>query len=136
MLRGLRAFGLSHSDQEDILDNDEFEYGKPSELKKKIEKYKKLPDCFVCCNDFVARQLIVSLKRLGFSVPTDTTVVGYDGVSEAIEGPQTITTFYVDKEFLGQEAIRILLSRIENKNLPSRTIVVESTLVIGESTTK
>lgn len=134
MLRGLRAFGLSHLDQEDILDDDGFEYGKPAELKKKIEKYNRLPDCFICCNDFVARNVIVSLKRLGFSVPADTTVVGYDGVKDAIQGLPTITTFRVDQEFLGQEAIRILLSRIDNKNLPSRTIIVGSELVLGEST--
>ena len=134
MLRGLRAFGLPHLDQDDILDHDDFEYGKPSELKKRIEKYNKLPDCFICCNDFVARNMIISLKRLGFSVPTDTTVVGYDGVNDATRESPTITTFKVNQEFLGQEAIRMLLSRIDDKNLPSRTIIVESELVIGEST--
>ncbi len=134
MLRGLRAYGLSHLDQEDILDDDGFEYGKPTELKKKIEKYNRLPDCFICCNDFVARNMIISLKKMGFTVPLDTTVVGYDGVNAALEESPTITTFQVDQEFLGQEAIRILLSRIEYKNLPSRTIIVESKLVIGEST--
>ena len=136
MVNAMQRFGLSHSKQEDILDDDGFEYGKPSELRKKIEKYEKLPDCFVCCNDFVARKLILSLQKLGYSVPTDTTVIGYDGVKEALEEHPTITTFHVDERFLGEEAVRILLSRIENKNIPSRTIIVESNLLNGESTTK
>ena len=136
MLRGLRTFGISHSKKEDILANDPFEYGKPSEFKKRINELSKLPDCFVCCNDFVARSTTEAKKPLGFSVSNDTCIIGYDGVKEAYEGSPTITTFRVDSEFLGQETTKTLISRIENRSIPGRQVIINSSVLIGESTKK
>ena len=135
MLRGIDRSGLTHSPQSDILiDDDKFDYGDVSLLKEKIREYNRLPDCFVCCNDFVARRMTIALKELGYDVPTDTTIIGYDGTNESTKQSPIITTFYLDKEFLGHEAMRLLISRIENHNCPIRDIIVQSELIIGEST--
>lgn len=137
MLRGMQRSNIQHSTIDDILDNDdEFRFGDIESLKRKIQEFERLPDCFVCCNDFVARRLIIALKELGYSVPLDTTIVGYDGVEDAINESPSITTFHLDKEFLAQEAIRLLTTRIERKQSPIRVMMVESVLVVGESTEK
>lgn len=137
MIRGIERSGYTHSPQSDVLDSCEhFDYGDLHALKERLTEFNRLPDCFVCCNDFVARKLTRALKGLGYNVPTDTTVVGYDGTEDSTSLSPTITTFYLDKDFLGHEALRLLISRIENPYSPIRTVVVESELIIGESTTR
>ena len=137
MLRGLSRSGLRHSVEEDlIMDDNAFDYGDSNAMKDKILFHRAMPDCFICCNDFVARNVATAIRKIGYRIPEDTMVVGFDGVAEAEERAPLITTFYVDKEFLGQEAIRLLVSRIEKKDAPSRTIMVDCDLIVRESTTK
>ena len=137
MLRGLNRCNISHSKIDDILDDDnKFDYGNVELLKSKLKEFSRLPDCFVCCNDFVARKVSIAIKELGYEIPKDTTIIGYDGVIESEEGDPKITTFYVDKNFLGEEAIRLLVGRINNRNCPTRTMFIQSKLIERESTIK
>ena len=80
--------------------------------------------------------MATALKELGYEIPKDTTIIGYDGVIESEEGSPKITTFYVDKTFLGEEAIRLLIGRIRNRNYPTRIMFIHSDLVERESTIK
>ena len=135
MIMALQSAEIRHLPEEDIIESDdEFRYGDILSLKKKIKELHRLPNCFVCCNDFVARKMIVALSELGYSVPKDATVIGYDGAELATKETPTITTFRLDKEFLGQEAVRLVVSRIEHKESPKRMVIVETDLVFGEST--
>lgn len=137
MLRGISRCNLTHSTKDDILEDDKiFDYGNIELLKSKLKEFYRLPDCFVCCNDFVARKVATALKELGYEIPKDTTIIGYDGVMESEEGSPKITTFYVDKTFLGEEAIRLLIGRIRNRNCPTRIMYIHSDLVERESTIK
>ena len=137
MLRGISRCNLNHSTKDDILENDNtFDYGDVSLLKSKLMEFSRLPDCFVCCNDFVARKVSNAIKELGYEIPRDTTIIGYDGVIESEEGNPKITTFSVDKTFLGEEAIRLLIGRINNHNCPTRIVSIQSKLIERESTIK
>ena len=137
MLRGLSRCNLSHSMIDDILEDDKtFDYGDVYSLKSKLMEFSKLPDCFVCCNDFVARKVATAIKELGYEIPRDTTIIGFDGVIESEQGDPKITTFNVDKTFLGEEAIRLLVGRIKNRNCPTRIVSVHCRLIERESTIK
>lgn len=134
MLRALARTGLSHRKEDDILENDEsFDYGSVESLKEKIAAIHHLPECFICCNDFVARKVADALKELGYQIPQDTFVVGFDGVTASESGSPAITTFYVNKEALGIEAIRALIHRIEHKDSPTKTIMMDCDLIVRES---
>ncbi len=135
MLKGIISSRSEHSKRDDILCNDEsFDYGNAEAIKTEILKLKYMPDCFICCNDFVARNVCNALKSLNVHIPQDTMVVGFDNVSEATAFSPGITTFSVDKEFLGSETLRTLIHRIENHNIPSRTITVATDTIFREST--
>lgn len=137
MVRGLSRNNIGHSKSEDILEDDTiFDYGDINALKAKIQNLKHLPECFVCCNDFVARNVARAAKELGHKIPEDTMIIGFDDVEEAVNDNPEITSFAVDKEFLGHEAVRTLLTRIERRNTPSRTITINCDLVERESTKK
>ncbi|MCI8369384.1 MAG: LacI family transcriptional regulator [Clostridia bacterium] len=135
MLKAIMRIGAAHSKHDDILCNDaSFNYGDPNALKTEILKLKYRPQCFICCNDFVARTLCNALKTLGVNVPQNALVVGFDNVAEAVALTPAITSFSVPKEFLGAETVRTLINRIENPSAPSRVLTVATTLIQREST--
>lgn len=137
MLTGLLSVGAAHSRSEDILCSDAtFNYGNHNALKTEILKLKYKPDCFICCNDFVARGVCNALKALNVSVPQNAFVVGFDNVSEAVASVPSVTSFSVNKEFLGSETIRTLINRIENPTIPTRIISVSANLIPRESTNR
>lgn len=135
MLKGISSVKGIHSRKEDILCNDEsFDYGNPEAIKTEILKLKYTPDCYICCNDFIARNVCNALKSLKIRVPRDAVVVGFDNVTEATAFRPEITSFSIDKEFLGRETMHTLIHRIGNPNIPSRVITVNTTMVLREST--
>lgn len=125
----------THGRYEDILLSDEgFNYGDVNAVKTKILQLKYRPECFVCCNDFVARIVCTALKELNVAVPESALVIGFDDVPEAHTPAPSITTFSIDKEFMGRETIRTLINRIEMPNCPTRTIHISTAVVAGDST--
>ncbi|MDE7263993.1 MAG: substrate-binding domain-containing protein [Anaeroplasmataceae bacterium] len=59
---------------------------------------------------------------------------GFDNLTEAYSLSPSLTTFSLDKHFLGSEILRTLITRIENKNIPSRFITISTNLISREST--
>ena len=137
LLRGVDRSGVTHHSSEDILDKDEeFDYGSVEMLKERISKLHKMPDCFVCCNDFVGRNTADALLEMGYKIPQDVLLFSFDGVNAAVNRAPLLTTFSLNKEFIGQETIRTLVSRIERKDTPTRIIALEYDLVVRESTSR
>ena len=135
MIRGVNLGGIKHTKEDDILYKDaEFDAGSVAAFKERILNLNQLPDCFVCCNDFVARKVATALKELGHRIPEDVMIIGFDDVAEAVEERPYLTTFAVNKTFLGEEAVRLLVSRIEAGNIATRTVMVDCALVEREST--
>ena len=137
MIRALVRSGRSFHQENDILEpDDSFDYGDVASLKKRIKSLPYVPEVVLCCNDFVARQVVRALDELGHRVPEDVLVVGFDGTSCAENELPQLTTFNVDKYSLGREAFRTLVDRIEHKNSPTRIIMMSCELVIRASTTR
>ena len=137
MIRGLIRSGIPHTQSYDILDkDDEFDYGDHRAIRRRIESLEKTPEVFMCCNDFIARQVTHALKDMGINVPQDALVVGFDGTKTAMEDKPTLTTFNVDKDALGNEALRSLIYRIEHRSSPSKTTMMDCKPIIGESTSR
>ncbi len=135
MLKGISTVKGTHSRKEDILCNDEsFDYGDANAIKTEILKLPYKSECFICCNDFIARTVCNALKLLDMNVPRDTFAVGFDNVSEAVSMNPEITSFSVDKDFLGRETMRALVQRIETPDIPSRTITVSTNCIQRAST--
>lgn len=88
----------------------------------------------ICVNDETAAQLIQTLFRLGYQVPSDIRVAGFDDVKYARLAPVPLTTFKQPCREIGEIALRILISRIENPiNMPI-TVQVQGKICIREST--
>jgi len=96
----------------------------------------KHPDAFFCVSDVYAAAVIKAGKRLGFSVPKDFAVIGFDNIEIASMTYPTITTVNQPKHQLGASSCELLIEQIANSQVPVRNILLETELIIRESSDK
>lgn len=103
-------------------------------LSDEIQKIEKLPDVFICANDFIAMDTLMVFKKLGISVPKDVYLCGFDDSPESKVVSPSLTTVHIHREIMGFSAIHLLMSRIKDPSLNFRTIHTETSLIYREST--
>ena len=90
---------------------------------------------FLCMSDMLAIGTIEGLKQMGYSVPEDYSVVGFDGLEVTNFTDPAITT--IDQNILkkGYEATRLLCDMILGKRKAQR-LVLPHTLTVRDSVRK
>jgi len=83
----------------------------------------------VAVNDLVAISLIDQLHQLGIKVPDDVSVVGFDNIPWSALITPKLTTVWQPVSAIAEEAMKILVSQIEEPNSTSTTAVVDVELV-------
>ena len=106
----------------------------PVSLYETIRRFKTMPDAFVCANDFVAMDLVKALDELGYSVPDDIWVCGFDDSQEASYFAPRLTSIHIHGQIMGYTAANLLMTRIEEPSLNYRTVYTETNLILREST--
>lgn len=101
----------------------------------RLELPKDMPDAFACNNDVTAYALIKQLEELGYRVPEDISVVGYDDYLFAEFGDSKITTYLVDMGEMSRIALSCIVKRIENISTPAGVHIVNGR-IIERSTVK
>ena len=103
------------------------------ELKKQLTAYldkgRKLPAAMFCECDYIAISAIKSLGELGFRVPEDVSVVGFDNISEALIVSPELTTVHVEKERMAHLAVDILMDAIDSGAAVASKIMVDTHLI-------
>ena len=106
----------------------------PVSLYETIRRFKTMPDAFVCANDFVAMDLVKALNELGYSVPDDIWICGFDDSQEASYFAPRLTSIHIHGQIMGYTAANLLMTRIEEPSLNYRTVYTETNLILREST--
>ena len=88
-----------------------------------IKSGESLPDAFVCANDSMALTAMSRLQRLGYVIPDDVIVTGFDNTFNAQNSYPTLTTVKRPLYNSGQKAIQILCDLIDGKEQPKSTIL-------------
>ena len=93
----------------------------------------EMPTAFMCNCDLTAGKLINKLTRMGYRVPEDISVVGYDdyiypGICEV-----GITTYEVDLAEMARRAVGVLLEKMSGRGQNHGIHIVEGHLVIKDS---
>ncbi|MBE6901829.1 MAG: LacI family transcriptional regulator [Ruminococcaceae bacterium] len=92
-----------------------------------------MPTAFVCNCDESAYKLVNQLKALGYSIPDDISVVGYDDhIYSTISVPR-ITTIDVNSRVMSSEAVDIILHKIRDGSYKRGRTLVTGRLVRRES---
>lgn len=100
----------------------------------KLKQIPSLPDVFVCGNDTTAIQLIYALQFLGYQIPKDVSVVGFDNIPSSEQIMPPLTTISTPKKYLGIAAARQILERIQFPNSPCVYSQYATELIIRSST--
>ncbi len=84
--------------------------------------------------DAIAVGVLRAASELGLRVPQDLSVVGFDDILLASHVIPRLTTVAQPVEKIAQKATELLLQQIQNPELPSEVITLDTHLVIREST--
>lgn len=103
-------------------------------LTEHLKQLKQLPDVFICANDFIAMDALISLRALGFDVPKDVYLCGFDDSPDSRMIRPALTTIHIHSQIMGYSAVNLMISRIKEPSLNYRTVYTETNLVFREST--
>ncbi len=93
----------------------------------------KMPTAFVCNCDSVAYLFIRKLKKLGYRVPDEISVAGFDNYIYASLSSPRLTTIEVDMEIMTETAIHAVMKKIEGDNRSLGRKVISGNLVVRDS---
>jgi LacI family transcriptional regulator len=98
------------------------------------------PTAIFCAADTLALGAIAGLHKLGFRVPEDVSITGFDDIHEAADCFPPLTTVRQPIDSMAQEAIQLLMQFFESaedrETLMDSRIVLEPSLIIRESCTR
>lgn len=93
-----------------------------------------LPTAILCSNDLTAIGALNALVQAGVRVPEDVSVVGFDDIDFAALAHPPLTTVNLSRECLGKLAFEALHKILKSKRREGAEYVVETQLVIRQST--
>ncbi|WDU84572.1 substrate-binding domain-containing protein [Caloramator sp. Dgby_cultured_2] len=76
------------------------------------------------------------VKELGYSIPSDISIIGFDDIEISTMVTPTLTTIAQPMYELGQQAAKLIIKRIKDPNFIPENILLKHQLVIRESTKK
>ncbi|GCE30322.1 LacI family transcriptional regulator [Dictyobacter alpinus] len=88
----------------------------------------------VCCNDEAAIGALLAFEHHGIQVPQDISIIGFDDIEMAQVVRPALTTFHVDRNFLGSLAVNQLVERFQQPDKPVASILLETSFVERAST--
>jgi len=92
------------------------------------------PDAVFVASDHMAMGVMDVLRfEFGLRVPEDVSVVGFDDVPHASAPSYRLTTLHQPVERMVEDAVELLLERIERPALPPRQTLVPVSLVLRDS---
>lgn len=125
---------LTHDPYFDIIEPDSFAYGDVPTLSSLLKKKAQLPECYVCANDFLAISMINALENIGYRVPQDIQIIGFDNTQESKQFKVPLTTIDTDKHLLGKESMATLLNRVKYHEKNNRLIYIKTSAIFRDST--
>ena len=91
------------------------------------------PTALFCISDTLALGAIISAKEMGYRVPEDVTVVGFDDVEHTTMFHPYITTIAQPCYELGRQSVHLLYAQMtQGKEIPHQ-VILEHKLIIRES---
>ncbi len=94
----------------------------------------KPPTAIIAINDLLAMGVLRAAGDLGLRVPTDLSLASFDDIPAAQYLVPRLTTASKDAFRLGQEAVRLLLARLEAPDRSRQTQAVPAHVIFREST--
>ena len=118
---------------QDLIEESEFTAAGGYEAAKRMLSKSK-PTAIVGVNDLLSIGALKYVQEKGFKVPGDIAIAGYDNIAlSSLVSPQ-LTTVNIPVDQIAAEAITQLIRKIQNPRSRNKDIVIETQLVIRQST--
>lgn len=99
-----------------------------------LSRLERLPEFFLCANDFVAVNVLQVLRTLKKSVPEDVMLCGFDDAPESRIVLPPLTSVHIHRRVMAQEAAHLLISRIKDPTIKFRQVYTQTNLICRKST--
>ena len=102
-------------------------------VQRHYDKFKSMPEAFVCANDSMAIGVCSKLNELGYLVPDDVIVTGMDGIPEGDTHFPSLTTLKRNIVETGRVAAQRILQIIKGELPPVGSETIDGTIMYRES---
>lgn len=92
------------------------------------------PTALLAINDLLAVGALRAVSDFGLKVPDDVSLFGYDDIPLSQYLVPRLSTASKDGTKTGREAVRLLLTRLQNPNQPRQDIRLPASVILREST--
>lgn len=124
--------GLSVTVDDIINDRDE----KGQEVDFNLPAKSEMPTAFICNCDITAVRLIDKLQSLGYKVPQDISVTGFDNYQAQNSGSVPLTTVYIKPEDTAAVAADLIIKKITNQPYIRGRHLVSGSIIFRDSVKK
>ena len=130
-LSSLKQYGLNSDDNPVIYGEFDFINGMTI-FENYINSGRKLPDVFICACDNIAAGLCTQAERMGYAVPRDFKVTGFDNLDKAAYFEPQITTAEHNRGHITKKAAEVLINIWEGNQVGSHNYV-DAECIFAES---
>jgi DNA-binding LacI/PurR family transcriptional regulator len=95
---------------------------------------RSLPTAVMAANDLMAMGAMRELRKAGFRVPDDISVVGFDDILFSALTDPPLTTLALPREEIGRAAVEALLNTLQTSDQMGREYKITPKLIVREST--
>lgn len=92
------------------------------------------PDAFYCVSDVYGAAAIKAIQNCNLQVPKDIAVIGFDNIDLSKMVVPSLTTISQPKRQMGHQSCELLLDLIENPSSPTQHILLNTELIVRDST--
>lgn len=132
--RALEEAGISVD--EEIMVRGDFQYEGGHQAARRLLTSEKPPTAVFACNDLMAIGTISAAVEMGYQIPDDLSVVGYDDLPLARFANPPLTTVVQPKHEIGTIAATMLLERVRDMDAPSHRRVLDTSICVRRSTAR
>ncbi|MDF2877189.1 MAG: transcriptional regulator, LacI family [Clostridia bacterium] len=130
--RALKALNLDYNERYIVEVVPTLE-GAYQSMEEYLQNTVELPTVYIAANDTMAIGAVKALKQYKIEVPEQVSIMGFDDIPFCVILDSPLTTMRVEKERLGQMAIKLLDEKINNPCDTYTKILVQPKLMIRES---
>jgi len=114
-----------------IADTKELGYQRAMEILQEPNR----PDAFMAMNDYTASGILVAIKKMGLSVPDDISICGFSNSNISQDTDPMLTTMDQHPQKMGEEAMHLILDKINNPhNKERKNKIIKTSLIVRETT--
>lgn len=88
-----------------------------------------IADCYFADNDLIAIGVMNALKSIGYSIPENVAIIGFDNILESVVSTPPLTTVNVSRIHMAEVAVKTLLDSIRTIVPYTHKIQISTTLI-------